>query len=113
MLTNYARSIVAAASRTVKVSRPVLPDPTVTGPARPTEASCRRPAGLFNTFVADLSGLADGVTHAIGVRSFNASGEEANPRSLSATADARGRGRWTARVLPPSCDSVVSRRPAP
>jgi hypothetical protein len=46
--------------------------------------------GLFNTFVADLTGLADGVTYAIGVRSFNASGEEANTKSLSVTADTTG-----------------------
>jgi hypothetical protein len=48
--------------------------------------------GIFNTFVADLTGLVDGVTYAIGVRSFNASGEEANTRSLSVTADATGPG---------------------
>jgi len=48
--------------------------------------------GIFNTFVADLSGLADGVTYAIGVRAFNASGEEANTRSLSITADGTGPG---------------------
>jgi hypothetical protein len=46
--------------------------------------------GIFNAFVANLSGLADGVTYAIGVRSFNASGEEANTKSLGVTADATG-----------------------
>jgi hypothetical protein len=49
-------------------------------------------AGIFNAFVADLSGLADGRTYAIGVRSFNASGEEADTKSLGATADATGPG---------------------
>jgi hypothetical protein len=47
-------------------------------------------AGILNTFVANLSGLSDGVNYAIGVRSFNASGEEANTRSLAVAADATG-----------------------
>jgi hypothetical protein len=48
--------------------------------------------GIFNTFVEDLRGLTDGVTYAIGVRSFNASGEEVNTKALSVTADATGPG---------------------
>ena len=46
--------------------------------------------GIQSTFVANLSGLTDGTTYAIGVRSFNASGEEANTISLSVAADATG-----------------------
>jgi len=49
-------------------------------------------AGILNTYIANLSGLVDGVTYSIGVRSFNASGEEANTRSLQVTADATGPG---------------------
>jgi hypothetical protein len=47
-------------------------------------------SGLFNTFVVDLSGLADGMVYSIGVRAFNASGEEANTTSVRVTADATG-----------------------
>jgi hypothetical protein len=47
-------------------------------------------SGLFNTFVADLSGLTDGTAYGIGVRAFNASGEEANTASVRVTADATG-----------------------
>ena len=47
-------------------------------------------SGLFNTFVADLSGLTDGAVYSIGVRAFNASGEEANTISVGVTADATG-----------------------
>ena len=46
--------------------------------------------GIQSTFVANLSGLTDGTTYAIGVRSYNASGEEANTASLGVTADATG-----------------------
>jgi hypothetical protein len=47
-------------------------------------------AGVLNTFVADLSGLTDGMGYSIGVRAFNASGEEANTTTVSVTADATG-----------------------
>ena len=47
-------------------------------------------SGLFNTFVADLSGLTDGAVYSIGVRAFNASGEEANTVTVGVTADATG-----------------------
>ena len=47
-------------------------------------------SGLFNTFVADLSGLTDGTVYSVGVRAFNASGEEANTTSAGVTADATG-----------------------
>jgi hypothetical protein len=47
-------------------------------------------AAILNSFVANLSGLTDGTTYAIGVRAYNASGEEANTNTVSATADAAG-----------------------
>jgi hypothetical protein len=47
-------------------------------------------SGRFNTFVADLLGLTDGMAYSIGVRAFNASGEEANTTSAGVTADATG-----------------------
>ncbi len=49
-------------------------------------------AAILNSFVADLSGLTDGTTYAIGVRACNASGEEANTSMVSVTADASGPG---------------------
>lgn len=48
--------------------------------------------GLFNTFVADLAGLADGVTYRVGVRAYNASGEEPNTASVTVVADSTGPG---------------------
>ena len=45
---------------------------------------------LANTFVANLTGLSDGVTYAIGVRSYNAAGEEANVSFVTVTADSTG-----------------------
>jgi hypothetical protein len=47
-------------------------------------------AAILNTLVANLSGLADGTTYTIGVRAYNASGEEANKSTVSVTADATG-----------------------
>jgi hypothetical protein len=47
-------------------------------------------AVILNSCSAELSGLTDGVTYAIGVRAFNAWGEEANMSTVSVTADARG-----------------------
>jgi hypothetical protein len=46
--------------------------------------------GIFSAFVANLSGLADGISYAIGVRAYNALGEEANVTVVSVTADATG-----------------------
>ncbi len=48
--------------------------------------------GFFNTFVADLTGLASGVTYRLGVRAYNASGEESNTVSVTLAADAAGPG---------------------
>lgn len=49
------------------------------------------PATSASSFSADLSGLAPGTTYAIGVRSYNAIGEEANTTTTSVTAaDAGG-----------------------
>lgn len=48
--------------------------------------------GLFNTFVADLTGLTDGATYRVGVRAYNLSGEEPNTTSVTVTADATGPG---------------------
>ncbi len=47
-------------------------------------------AGVFDAFVADLAGLTDGATYSVGVRAFNASGEETNTASITVTADATG-----------------------
>lgn len=55
--------------------------------------------GLFNTFVSNLSGPSDGETYAIGVRAFNASGEETNSVVVSVAADATG---------PAAVDSLVA-----
>ena len=47
-------------------------------------------AGIFNTFQSNLVSLSDGTTYAIGVRAFNASGEEQNTTVVTVTADATG-----------------------
>lgn len=47
-------------------------------------------SGAFNAFVADLPALTDGMSYVIGVRAFNASGEEANTTTVGVTADATG-----------------------
>lgn len=46
--------------------------------------------GLFNAFHADLPGLVAGTPYIIGVRSFNASGEEANANTVAATPSGSG-----------------------
>jgi hypothetical protein len=45
---------------------------------------------ILNSFVADLCGLTDGTTYTIGVRAYNASGEEGNTSMVSVTADTSG-----------------------
>ena len=45
---------------------------------------------VAKTFVANLTGLADGITYTIGVRSFNAVSEEQSTFTVSATANATG-----------------------
>jgi hypothetical protein len=47
-------------------------------------------AGLFNVFVANIAGLSDGTTYAVGVRAYNGSGAEQNTIAVSVTADAIG-----------------------
>lgn len=47
-------------------------------------------SGAFNAFLADLPGLTDGVSYVVGVRAFNASGEETNTATVRVTADATG-----------------------
>jgi hypothetical protein len=46
--------------------------------------------GIFNSFVANLSSLSDGTSYSIGVRAYNASGEETNSGTVVVTADATG-----------------------
>jgi hypothetical protein len=45
---------------------------------------------VLNSFVANLAGLSNGVTYAIGVRAFNAVAEEPNTNVVRVTADATG-----------------------
>jgi hypothetical protein len=45
---------------------------------------------VANMFVANLSGYTGGATYAVGVRAFNASGEEQNTNSVSVTASGAG-----------------------
>lgn len=47
-------------------------------------------ANASGRYQADLAGLTDGTTYAIGVRAYNAAGEEANTTTASATATATG-----------------------
>jgi hypothetical protein len=47
-------------------------------------------AGLYNVFVANISGLIDETTYSVGVRAYNWSGEEQNTITVSVTADATG-----------------------
>jgi hypothetical protein len=47
-------------------------------------------ASLAGTWVANLAGLVDGTTYAIGVRAYNATAEEPNVVFVSATSDATG-----------------------
>jgi hypothetical protein len=47
-------------------------------------------SGFMNTCQAKLSGLVDEMTYWIGVRAFNASGEEPNTTTVTVTADAQG-----------------------
>jgi hypothetical protein len=65
-----------------------------TGVGTPNYAS---PAGtvawgaqVANNFVANLTGYTDGVTYAVVVRAYNASGEETNTNAVSVTASASG-----------------------
>jgi hypothetical protein len=46
--------------------------------------------GLFNVFVANITGLIDETTYSVGVRAYNSSGEEQNTSTVSVTADATG-----------------------
>jgi hypothetical protein len=55
--------------------------------------------GISNSFVANLTSLSGGTTYSIGVRAYNASGEEANSSMVSVTADATG---------PASVDSLTA-----
>ena len=48
--------------------------------------------GILGSWSARLAGLASGVTYAVGVRAFNASGEETNTATVSATAAGAGPG---------------------
>jgi large repetitive protein len=56
-------------------------------------------AGLFGMFGVNLTGLVAGTAYAIGVRAYNATGEEPNTVAVAATADATG---------PAAVDSLVS-----
>ena len=47
-------------------------------------------AAIAGTFVADLSGLANGTTYTIGVRAYNATAEEPNTTTVTCTADSTG-----------------------
>ena len=47
-------------------------------------------AGIFNTFQSNLDSLSDGIQYTVGVRAFNASGEEQNTTVVTVTADATG-----------------------
>jgi Fibronectin type III domain len=47
-------------------------------------------AGIANSFVCNLTGLSDGTDYAIGVRAYNAIGEEPNTSTVTVTADATG-----------------------
>ena len=56
-------------------------------------------AAFFNTFQANLSGLTDRTKYTIGVRAYNAFGEEQNTTVVTVTADATG---------PAAVDSLVA-----
>jgi hypothetical protein len=47
-------------------------------------------AGIANTFFVNITGLTNGVTYCVGIRSYNANGEEQNTNTVSVTADAIG-----------------------
>ena len=47
-------------------------------------------SAIAGSFVANLAGLSNGVTYAVGVRSYNASAEELNTTFVLVTADAAG-----------------------
>lgn len=47
-------------------------------------------SGLANSFVATLSGFTSGVTFTVGVRAYNATGEESNTNTVNVTADSVG-----------------------
>jgi hypothetical protein len=49
-------------------------------------------AAILNSCFASLSGLADGTTYAIGVRAYNAAGEETNTATASVVAGSSGPG---------------------
>jgi hypothetical protein len=46
--------------------------------------------GFFNMFQAKLTGLTNGTAYTIGVRAYNASGEETNTTTVTVTADSTG-----------------------
>ncbi len=49
-----------------------------------------RPGDLFGGYSATLSGLSEGVTYAVSVRSYNTQGEEANTTSIEVVGSAAG-----------------------
>lgn len=52
-------------------------------------------SGYANTFVSNISSLANGTTYTVGVRAYNASGIEKNTATVDVTADATGPGAVT------------------
>ena len=58
-----------------------------TAPTAVVAAGAVLPGG---SYVANVPGLADGVTYIVGVRAYNATGEETNTATVTATADAIG-----------------------
>jgi hypothetical protein len=62
--------------------------------------------GRLGCFTADLSGLTDGQTYSLGVRGFNAVGEEANTAAVIVTADS------TPPTLVESLDAIATNQEA-
>ena len=47
-------------------------------------------SAIAGTFVANISGLKNGVTYLVGVRAYNATAEEPNTTTVAVTADSVG-----------------------
>lgn len=60
--------------------------PSYTSPV----ATASYSSGIFNSYQANLSGLTGGTTYTVGVRAYNATGEESNTSTVSCLADASG-----------------------
>jgi hypothetical protein len=61
-----------------------------TGPYGIPAATVLYSASIWNSFVCNLTGLADGTTYTIGVRAYNTTAEERNTNTVNVAADATG-----------------------